>query len=77
MQQEIGGGYQVVMANIVADVIMGLAPAVRSLLAENGCFLCSGIIDERAEEVANCLGKNGLEILETHSADGWFAYLCR
>ena len=66
-----------VLANIVADVIIGLAPAVRGLLAEGGVFLCSGIIDSRAGEVADQLRKNGLEILETHSDDGWFAYLCR
>ena len=77
LQAAIGGGYQVVLANIVADVIIGLAPAVRGLLAEGGVFLCSGIIDSRAGEVADQLRKNGLEILETHSDDGWFAYLCR
>ena len=52
LRAAIGGGYQVVLANIVADVIIGLAPAVRGLLAEGGVFLCSGIIDDRAEEVA-------------------------
>ena len=77
LQAAIGGGYQVVLANIVADVIIGLAPAVRGLLAEGGVFLCSGIIDSRAGEVADQLRKNGLEILDTHSDDGWFAYLCR
>ena len=77
LQAAIGGGYQVVLANIVADVIIGLAPAIRGLLAEGGVFLCSGIIDSRAGEVADQLRKNGLEILETHSDDGWFAYLCR
>ena len=40
-------------------------------------FLCSGIIDDRAEEVADCLRANGWEILETRSAEGWFSYLCR
>ena len=36
------GGYQVVLANIVADVIIALAPFVPSLLAPGGVFLCSG-----------------------------------
>ena len=73
---ELGGGYDVVLANIVADVIIGLAPMVRSLLAPGGLFLCSGIIDDRAEEVAAHLREAGLEIAETRSADGWFAYTC-
>ena len=77
LQQEIGTGYHVVLANIVADVIIALAPAVRPLLAEGGVFLCSGIIDDRAEEVAGKLREAGLEILETHSSEGWFSYLCR
>ena len=73
----LGGGWQMVVANIVADVIKGLAPLVRPMLAPGGRFLCSGIIDDRAEEVADCLRANGWEILETHSAEGWFSYLCR
>ena len=77
LQAEIGTGYNVVLANIVSDVIIGLAPAVRPLLAENGVFLCSGIIDDRAEEVAAKLRDAGLEILETRDAEGWFSYLCR
>ena len=77
LQQKIGGGYQVVLANIVADVIIALAPAVRGLLAEEGRFVCSGIIDDRAEEVAAALTAAGLEILDTRSSEGWFSYTCR
>ena len=77
LRQEMGGGYDVVLANIVADVIIALAPAVRPLLSEKGVFLCSGIIDTRAEEVADSLRAAGLEITATHSANGWFAYTCR
>ena len=76
MRAELGGGYDIVLANIVADVIIGLAPMVRSLLAPGRLFLCSGIIDDRAEEVADKLRTAGLEIAETHSAEGWFAYTC-
>ena len=77
LRAEIGGGYDVVLANIVADVIIGLGPMVRSLLSENGVFLCSGIIDTRAEEVAGKLRQAGLEILDTRSSEGWYAYTCR
>ena len=77
LRTELGGGYDIVLANIVADVIIGLAPMARSLLAPGGLFLCSGIIDDRAEEVASHLRKAGLEIAETRSDDGWFAYTCR
>ena len=76
LRSELGGGYDVVLANIVADVIIGLGPMVRSLLRENGVFLCSGIIDTRAEEVADKLRQAGLEILDTRSSEGWYAYTC-
>ena len=76
MRAELGGGYQIVLANIVADVIIGLGPMVRSMLAPGGLFLCSGIIDTRAEEVADKLREAGLVIEETRSAEGWFAYTC-
>ena len=77
LQAKLGEGYDLVVANIVADVILALAPAVRRYLKPGGAFLCSGIIDDRAEEVAQGLRENGWEILETRSAEGWFSYLCR
>ena len=76
LRQELGGPYDVVVANIVADVIKALASTVRPLVKEGGIFLCSGIIDDRAEEVAQCLRDNGWTIAETRSSEGWF-YLCR
>ena len=77
LQAEIGGGYDVVLANIVADVIIALAPAVRPLLKPDGVFICSGIIDDRAVEVADKLRQAGLAILESNQSEGWFSYVCR
>ena len=77
LQSEIGGGYDVVLANIVADVIIALAPAVRPLLKPDGVFICSGIIDDRAVEVADKLRQAGLAILESNQSEGWFSYVCR
>ena len=77
LQAEIGGGYDVVLANIVADVIIALAPAVRPLLKPDGVFICSGIIDDRAVEVADKLRQAGLAMLESNQSEGWFSYVCR
>ena len=77
LRQELGGPYDVVVANIVADVIKALASTVRPLVKEGGIFVCSGIIDDRAEEVAQCLRDNGWTIAEARSSEGWFSYLCR
>jgi len=77
LRSEFGGDYDVIAANIVADVIIGLAGRVRPFLKSGGIFLCSGIIDDRAGEVAAALRGNGWEISETRSSEGWFSYLCR
>ena len=65
------------MANIVADVIIALAPQVRPLLKKGGLFLCSGIIDDRAVEVADALSLAGWAIMEARESEGWFSYLCK
>lgn len=77
LQKEMGAGYDVVAANIVADVIIALTPAVRPLMKEDGRFLCSGIIEGREEEVRAALEKNGFQVLETGQSEGWFSYLCK
>ena len=62
LQKEFGGDYDLIVANIVADVIIALAPQVRGLLKAGGLFLCSGIIDDRAEEVREKLVEAGWTI---------------
>ena len=77
LAREFGGEYDVVVANIVADVIIALAPKVRPLLKAGGVFLCSGIIDDRAAEVKARLEEAGWEIAGERSSEGWFSYLCK
>lgn len=69
--------YDVVLANIVADVIIPLSAHVEELLAPGGVFLCSGIIDTRCEEVRAALEKNGLTVFGRKDRDGWVAYAAR
>ena len=77
LRQEMGAGYDIVVANIVADVIMGLSPHVRPFLKPGGLFLCSGIIDDRAAEVLEKLKADGWDVFEQRSSVGWFSYLCK
>ena len=67
------GKAPLVLANIVADVIIPLAPVVPHLLAEGGTFLCSGIIDKRGDEVAAALEQNGLKVIQRFEKNGWIA----
>ncbi|MBQ9460148.1 MAG: 50S ribosomal protein L11 methyltransferase [Oscillospiraceae bacterium] len=77
LRREFGGDYDLITANIVADVIISLAPRVRPLLKPGGAFLCSGVIDDRAAEVKGKLIDAGWEIAEENSSEGWFSFLCR
>lgn len=67
------GPYRVVLANIVSDVIIPLSAQVERYLAPDGVFLCSGIIDTRADEVQGALERNGLRVFERLERDGWCA----
>lgn len=74
LNEKITSRYSVVCANIVADVIMALAPDVPGMLAPGGRFLCSGIIDSRAEEVRAALLRAGLQITNTVTESNWVAF---
>ena len=76
-QKELGSGYDVVAANIVSDVIIALAPNVHHLIKKEGVFICSGIIDTRAEEVRSALEDSGLLVLEANALEGWYCFVCR
>ena len=65
--------YDLVLANIVADVIIPLSAQVPNLMAEGGTFLCSGIIDTRAPEVEAALKRNGLTVTKKREKNGWVA----
>lgn len=74
LRSRLAGQYELVLANIIADVIIPLIPHVRTFLAPGGHFLTSGIIEHRAEDVARALEENGYTILERHDREGWVAY---
>jgi ribosomal protein L11 methyltransferase len=66
-----GQRFDIVFANIIADVIIALAPLVRGLLAPGGVFICSGIIDGREAEVRDALETSGLRILNARREENW------
>lgn len=74
LRGQLSGKYDVVLANIIADVIIPLTDIVGDFLKKDGIFLTSGIIEHRAEDVKNALLRNGFSILETKYKEGWVAY---
>lgn len=67
--------FDIVMANIVANVIIAFAPVVPRLMKEDGIFIASGIIDDRLDEVIAALSENGLEVEQVLSGEDWRALL--
>lgn len=68
---DVKGSFDIVIANIVADVIIALAPSVNSLLSIGGVFICSGILDSRVDEVIAALKEAGLMPEESKLDSGW------
>ena len=71
MEELAEGGYDVVLANIVADVIIPLAPVVPHFLRKGGVFLCSGVLNVRLDEVKAALEAAGLTITGCNQMDDW------
>ncbi|MBO5266216.1 MAG: 50S ribosomal protein L11 methyltransferase [Ruminiclostridium sp.] len=71
LRNEIGTGYNVVVANIVADVIIAMSSLFRSFMKSDATLIVSGIIDERLEEVLSALKENGFTVKDTASSEGW------
>jgi len=63
--------YDIVLANIVADVIIGLGPIIPKFMKKEGLLIASGIIDERAEAVREALENCGFQIKYERLKDGW------
>ena len=65
------GGYDVVLANIVADVIIPLSAVVPHFLRPDGVFICSGILNTRLPEVEQAIEAAGLTIIQREMQEDW------
>lgn len=74
LEAEIGDGYDIIVANIVADVIIGMAPMFWEKLREGGTLICSGILNERGDEVEAALKSAGFAVRERRASDDWTAF---
>ena len=63
--------YEIVVANILADVIIPMAPVIPDRLKKGGYFITSGIIDFKENEVKEAIVKAGLEIVEINHQGEW------
>lgn len=69
--------YQLIFANIVADVILSFLPDMQNLLDEDGVFITSGIIDTREQDVQSALQASGFTVIQRLESGGWIGLCCR
>lgn len=63
--------YDLVLVNIVADVIIGLAPVLPRFLGQDTRLICSGILDSRLPDVLTALQQAGITVTAIHAREDW------
>ena len=76
LRRFLGGGYDIVLANIVSDVIIPLSSFAGGFLAPGGVFIASGVIDGREDEVAAAIRANGFRIAAHRHEEEWHCFEC-
>ena len=71
MERLAAESWDVVLVNIVADVIIGLAPVLPLFLGENTKLICSGILDSRLNDVTAALTAAGITVEQTRAKEDW------
>lgn len=71
------GKYDIVVANILADVIIPLSAEIRPFMKENGVFITSGIIDMKEQAVKDALLQNGFEITDVTHMGEWVSIVAK
>lgn len=72
-KEKIKGKYDIVVANIVADVLIAFAPIFKDYMHKDSILICSGIIEHRLNDVKNALAENGYVITSQSDEAEWFS----
>lgn len=75
LADKISGKYDIVCANIVADVVIRLFDNVADFMKDDGILIVSGIIDMRANDVELAAAQHGFKITESLMREEWHAYV--
>ena len=71
---KVTGKFDIIAANIVADIIIGLCKNVKDFMNPGAIFITSGIIVPREEDVLAAFAENGLEVIARHESGGWLCF---
>ena len=74
---KVTGKYDIIAANIVADIIINLCKDVKNYMNPDAVFITSGIIEPREDDVLRAFGENGLEVIARHESGGWLCFEAR
>lgn len=77
LAKSVTGRYNIVCANIVADVVIRLMDNVADYMEKDGILIISGIIDTRKTDVEAAAEKHGFKIAEHLSREEWQAYVLK
>ena len=66
-----GERFELVVANLTADLLQGLADELAAALEPGGCLIASGLIERRRDEVVEAFGRRGLAVVGERSEDEW------
>lgn len=77
LSDKVTGKYNVIVANIVADIIMDFNKEVGHFLDKDGVYITGGIVDSRKDEVIYSFEQNGFKIIENFEEKGWNVFVCK
>ena len=77
LSDKVNGKFNVVVANIVADIIMEFNKTVGDFLTDDGIYITGGIIESREDEVLLSFAQNGFEVTDRFENNGWLVFVLK
>ena len=77
LSDKVNGKFNVVVANIVADIIMEFNKTVGDFLTDDGVYITGGIIESREDEVLFSFAQNGFEVTNRFENNGWLVFVLK
>ena len=77
LSDKVSGKFNIIVANIVADIIIEFNSQVSDFLDKNGIYITGGIIENRENDVLLSFEQNGFEVIERRENNGWLVFVLK
>ena len=77
LSDKVSEKYNVIVANIVADIIIQFNTQVNEFLSDNGIYITGGIIESREDEVLMSFAQNGFKVVQRFEEKGWLVFVLK